>query len=86
LKWEDTPKQLILKDLPMCFEFIEKGIQKGKVYVHCQQGISRSATIVIAWIMYKYEKSFEEAFAFVQKARPVIHPNVGFVNQLYVNQ
>lgn len=53
-----------------------------KVLVHCNIGVSRSATLVIAYIM-KYEgKTFKESFLQVQSGRYFISPNEGFVAQL----
>jgi Leucine-rich repeat (LRR) protein len=74
LNWEDHVKQPILNDLPKCFEFIEKSTQKGKVFVHCQAGVSRSASVVIAWLMYKRQLNFEEALTIVRRARPLVEP------------
>ncbi len=45
-------------------------------------GISRSASVVIAFVMRTRQLSFEEAFQLVKNARPFICPNRGFVEQL----
>ena len=45
-------------------------------------GISRSATIVIAYLMYMNKLNFEEAFQLVKTNRPIICPNNGFIKQL----
>ena len=46
-------------------------------------GISRSSTIVIGYLM-KYEKmSLRDAYTFVLKKRTCIHPNEGFLKQLF---
>ncbi len=60
-------------------KFINDAIKSdGKVYVHCMAGISRSPTIVIAYLM-KYEKmNLDDAYNFV-KSRRWIGPNTGFV-------
>jgi len=50
--------------------------------LHCQQGISRSATLVIAYIMWKRKVTFRQALDFVTKKRPVVSPNGGFMGQL----
>jgi len=56
---------------------------KGKrVYVHCQMGVSRSASIVIAFLMKRFRCSVREAFSHVKKVREVIDPNPSFVKQL----
>ena len=46
------------------------------------QGRSRSAAIVIAYIMFKLSISYDEALAMMQKLRPIVLPNNGFAKQL----
>ena len=62
-----------------CLNFI-KG--EEKVFVHCAVGASRSATIVIAYLMWKNKKQFDEVLKLVQKLRPIVWPNDGFKDQL----
>lgn len=50
--------------------------------MHCNLGISRSVTLVIAYIMKYERKTLSESFQQVESARPIIHPNEGFVAQL----
>lgn len=65
-------------------EIIDKELNEGnKVLVHCFAGISRSASIVIAYIMKKYRWSYSKAYVFVKTKRPIVDPNFGFVVQLY---
>jgi protein-tyrosine phosphatase len=52
------------------------------VYVHCQSGISRSATVVIAYIMKHHGLSLMDSYKLVFDARPVINPNDGFFRAL----
>jgi len=54
----------------------------GRVLVHCIRGVSRSATIVSAFLMHSEKLSAEEAVERVQLARPVARPNYGFMIQL----
>ena len=63
-------------------DFIEENIGKTNVLVHCQAGVSRSATIVIAYMMRKYQYSMDVAVDRVKKRRPYIDPNKGFMKQL----
>mmetsp|Transcript_31333 Transcript_31333/g.69751 ORF Transcript_31333/g.69751 Transcript_31333/m.69751 type:complete len:217 (-) Transcript_31333:840-1490(-) len=72
----------LLSLLPQCFEFIKQGQAAGKVLVHCMAGVSRSASVVIAYLMTALNKGLQEARDFVQAARPVINPNLGFTLQL----
>ncbi|CAG8769285.1 16571_t:CDS:2, partial [Cetraspora pellucida] len=52
------------------------------VLVHCEMGISRSPTVVIAYIMRSQKKSLKDALAFVKEKRSVTRPNTGFYEQL----
>ncbi|VDB95559.1 unnamed protein product [Peniophora sp. CBMAI 1063] len=64
-------------------ERIDAALKRGKnVLVHCQQGISRSASIVIAYLMRKRGMTFDAALAYVRSRRACIKPNSGFVRCL----
>ncbi|TNV71767.1 hypothetical protein FGO68_gene3675 [Halteria grandinella] len=67
-----------------CLLFIERVVQKeGKtILVHCAAGVSRSASVVIAYIMYSKKIPLKEAHAFVLEKRPCIKPNTDFLKQL----
>ncbi|MBN3317498.1 DUS2 phosphatase, partial [Atractosteus spatula] len=54
----------------------------GRVLVHCQAGISRSATICLAYLIVSRRVRLDEAFAFVKQRRGVISPNLSFMGQL----
>ena len=60
--------------------FIENS---DKVFVHCFAGVSRSATLVIAYFMWKRKMSFKQSLQFVNKYRS-IGPNAGFRLQLII--
>eukprot|EP01016_Furgasonia_blochmanni_P000282 TRINITY_DN10030_c0_g1_i3.p1 TRINITY_DN10030_c0_g1~~TRINITY_DN10030_c0_g1_i3.p1 ORF type:complete len:140 (+),score=39.09 TRINITY_DN10030_c0_g1_i3:64-483(+) len=65
------------------FDFIETQRKAQKnVLVHCFAGVSRSSTIVIAYLMKKKKMTFEKAFAFVKQKRFLASPNLGFAKQL----
>ncbi|XP_054712927.1 LOW QUALITY PROTEIN: dual specificity protein phosphatase 1-like [Uloborus diversus] len=56
--------------------------QNGKVLVHCQAGISRSATICIAYLMATRRLRMEEAYKYVKSRRRIVSPNFSFMGQL----
>lgn len=60
------------------YDFIEHDV----TLVHCFAGISRSSTIVIAYLMKKYRMTYDQAYTYVKNKRPIIMPNNGFINQL----
>ncbi|CAD8083645.1 unnamed protein product [Paramecium sonneborni] len=62
--------------------FIQENLNKGNVLVHCFVGISRSATIVIAYIMWSQRITFQQAFLLVTSKRSQVYPNKGFRQQL----
>lgn len=63
-------------------DFIHRALSRGgKVLVHCHVGVSRSATLVLAYLMLKQNLSLVEAICAVKENRGVI-PNRGFLRQL----
>uniref|UniRef100_T1J880 protein-serine/threonine phosphatase n=1 Tax=Strigamia maritima TaxID=126957 RepID=T1J880_STRMM len=63
-------------------EFIHQALRdKGKVLVHCRCGISRSSTLVLAYLMLKKGMRVQEALKTVRANREII-PNIGFLQQL----
>jgi protein-tyrosine phosphatase len=80
---DDAPDENILIWFKEAFDFINEAINnKGKVYVHCAMGISRSASVVIGYLMYVNKLTYDDAFEFVYNKRKQICPNKGFVKQL----
>ncbi|XP_005934635.1 serine/threonine/tyrosine-interacting protein [Haplochromis burtoni] len=79
----DSPVENIIRFFPMTKEFIDGCLAtEGKVLVHGNAGISRSAALVIAYLMETFGMKYREAFSHVQERRFCINPNVGFVHQL----
>ena len=54
----------------------------GNILIHCKLGISRSAAIIIAYLIKYYGFDFNSAMKFIKKQRDRINPNVGFIEQL----
>ena len=79
LEIQDNEYEIIINSLIKGIEFIENN---KTILVHCREGISRSSTIVIGYIMYKEKKSYNEAENFVREKKDDIKPNENFVKQL----
>ena len=79
LEIQDNEYEIIINSLIKGIEFIESN---KTILVHCREGISRSSTIVIGYIMYKEKKSYIEAENFVREKKDDIKPNENFVKQL----
>jgi predicted protein tyrosine phosphatase len=66
-------------------EWMQKAIDSGgRVLVHCREGVSRSATMVLAYLMWRFKMTFDAALESLQKVRPICNPNTGFTCQLLV--
>ncbi len=55
---------------------------KARVFVHCEVGVSRSATLAIAWLMKTEGISFFDAVSRARSKRFQVLPNIGFASQL----
>ncbi|KAK1348236.1 Protein-tyrosine-phosphatase MKP1 [Heracleum sosnowskyi] len=79
----DSPSEDITSILYDVFDYFEDvREQGGRVFVHCSKGVSRSNSLVIAYLMWREKLSFEDAFQRVKAARGVTNPNMGFACQL----
>ena len=84
IKCRDHPTQDLLSHMTHACEFIDRILDsKRKVLVHCAMGVSRSATMVIAYLMRKHKKLGPDmVLAQVKAKRAVVKPNEGFMEQL----
>ncbi|GFT27799.1 dual specificity protein phosphatase 4 [Nephila pilipes] len=79
----DTGGEDIAAHFQEAINFIDQvKAQNGKVLVHCQAGISRSATICIAYLMATKRLRMEEAYKYVKSRRKIVSPNFSFMGQL----
>lgn len=74
-------------DLGTCFgaavEYVQQALRcGGKVLVHCTAGVSRSASLVIAYTMQEKQWGVVQALSWVRKKRPIVAPNPAFMRQL----
>ena len=77
IKIDDMPNV----DIKQYFTSSHKFIDDGSTLVHCYAGISRSASIIISYLM-RNGMSYEDAYNYVKARRPIIRPNRGFRKQL----
>jgi len=80
---EDNEEENIAQYFEHNYIFIKKAIEKkGKVFVVCFFGVSRSVTCVIAFLMKYKNLSIENSFNLVKSKRYLANPNDGFIIQL----
>jgi protein-tyrosine phosphatase len=79
----DLADENITVHLQDTIEYIRRAIgDNGKVLVHCRLGVSRSASVIIAYLMQYCDMSLRTAFFHVFARRPIVFPNFGFWDQL----
>jgi len=81
----DQPEEYILAHFEETTEFIRSALAESKsnnVLVHCFMGVSRSATVVCAYLVATTTKDAAESIKFVQSQRGIVSPNLGFRKQL----
>jgi len=79
----DEPAADLLCKFEETCTFINNHIKTGQaVLVYSQLGISRAATIIIAFLMKENNLALHNAYNFVVRCRPQIRPNRGFMSQL----
>jgi protein phosphatase slingshot len=83
----DDEKTDLLKYWDDTFKYITSAKRNGsKVLVHCKMGVSRSASVVIAYAMKAYNWDFRTAMHHVKEKRTCIKPNTSFLSQLETYQ
>ncbi|KLO14200.1 phosphotyrosine protein [Schizopora paradoxa] len=79
----DNPFEELAGHLGITTSFIADALtHRGSVLVHCVQGMSRSASVVSAYLMAAYGWSVQQSVDFVRSKYDKAQPNTGFVGQL----
>ena len=84
----DVPGADLLTYLPAATAFVRACLTQFhvSVLVHCRAGVSRSASMVLAYLMEYECMTLDEAYVTVKQHRPFIDPNEGFWAQLVAYQ
>ena len=101
LSLHDTSQEDIIGHLYPLFTFITNAILQNpnaNVFIHCIKGISRSASLVLAYLMYKrkwyeyiclknhdmsmFNRSLEVSIKYLKECRRIINPIPSFLFQL----
>ena len=86
IRSEDHPNTNLLQDFTPAVQYIDSALnaENGGVFIHCAMGKSRSATLVCAYLIWKYNITPAAALDQLCEGRPVCDPNPGFKEQLEV--
>lgn len=83
IRLEDEADANILDHLEDALDFIDTAVESGgKVLVHCHNGVSRSALVVLAFMCYSMGFSVDEGLEMLRMDVPAASPNEGFMLQL----
>lgn len=82
VRWDHNSE--ILADLyPLCQIIDSRTAQGKKVLVHCQLGVSRSASLIIAYGLFKnYQPTFHAMYSVVKERSRWVGPNMSLIYQL----
>jgi protein-tyrosine phosphatase len=79
----DGRNKNLIEQLDDAYEFINKNLNdKKKIIVHCQAGVSRSAAVIIYYLMKSKNIKYNDAYNILKKVRPIINPNYFFEKTL----
>jgi len=80
---DDRPDYNMLEWMLPIAQVIEDELHRGgRVLVHCHMGISRSATLLAAFMVIYGRMTAKQAIEHLRAARPIVRPNAGFCAQL----
>lgn len=83
--WDDHPTQSLAPRIHNAIAWISqvhRADPAAKILVHCHAGVSRSASIVILYLMRAFGLTYDAALGHLRRSRPQAHPNPGFEAQL----
>lgn len=58
------------------------GGERVKLLIHCQMGVSRSVSILVYWLMTRFNMSLNRALQLIKEKRSIVQPNSGFMRIL----
>ncbi|KAL4068195.1 phosphotyrosine protein [Scleroderma citrinum] len=82
---EDLPFAELVDRLPVTTMFLRDALRdpSARVLVHCVEGVSRSTSVVCAYLIAEYGYEPSQAIQYVKSRRRSAEPNFGFVQQLH---
>lgn len=81
IPWTHTSR--LTSDFPYLTSLIDKSLKNSKrVLIHCQCGVSRSASLIMAYFMKIYGGGYNDAYLRLKKIVPQISPNLSLIYEL----
>ncbi|KAF8163783.1 protein-tyrosine phosphatase-like protein [Crassisporium funariophilum] len=86
IRVEDLPFAELAAHLPTTTAWIQNALSSNpetRVLVHCAEGVSRSVSVVAAFLMAQYGWAPMDAVHYIKSKRRIADPNFGFIQQLH---
>eukprot|EP00164_Ancoracysta_twista_P000371 GFYU01000509.1.p1 GENE.GFYU01000509.1~~GFYU01000509.1.p1 ORF type:complete len:255 (-),score=53.71 GFYU01000509.1:147-911(-) len=80
VEWEDLSQ--FFDEVVAYFHKVHSSDSKKNILVHCMRGASRSATVLIAYLMKHENYTLQSALSLLQGKRSIVNPNARFYNLL----
>jgi len=80
----DNSENFIYPYINQALEFIEEAQSNndGNILIHCYMGSSRSASITLAYLIYKYNFTLNKGLKYLKKKRDIVNINMNFINDI----
>lgn len=81
IPWTHTAR--LTSDFPHLTTLIDNSLKENKkVLIHCQCGVSRSASLIMAYFMKVFGGGYNEAYGRLKEKVPQISPNLSLIYEL----
>lgn len=65
------------------FEDIGNFVESGDtIFIHCYQGASRSASVILYLLITKFNYNFDEAVEYLQEIHPITNININYIDEI----
>ncbi|GLV34206.1 MAP kinase-specific phosphatase [Carabus blaptoides fortunei] len=79
----DLPETKLSHVITRCNAVITSAMNEcNNILVHCNAGVSRSAAVIIGYLMLEMKMPYNDAYQLLKSVRSCVQPNPGFVKQL----
>ncbi|ODV83069.1 hypothetical protein CANARDRAFT_203948, partial [[Candida] arabinofermentans NRRL YB-2248] len=81
IPWTHTSR--LINDFPKLTKLINDSLLKNKkILIHCQCGVSRSASLILAYFMKFFKIGYIDAYNMLKLKAPKISPNMTLIYEL----
>lgn len=81
---KDDNQNHIYEFIPEIIEFLDRIdiSPNNSVLIHCYMGSSRSASVVLLYLIHRFKFSFEHALQLIKAKRPIVNINKNFLEDI----